>query len=499
LCLNERLLAEFRSGPSRTKIAGSTPTRMARVRILAVREDGEWRNILTTIRCRYGSREQQFSALEHDLGDEVVILGADLATSDADELVDDALAGRVQAGPETILYALAAQREHVATRGEVGKSLRMEPLHSPFADASAKVTEYWAAEEPEAQEAILSLLDRFSTWESKFGLRLSKRIDRVSNLVVFDAFDEIRVEAEREGDAVRVTARSRDEFEMGSYDACLDLYLDDDLVVSEIFPLAPPTQLRQHQVDWDAYRLRVFRRRDGRCVDDVAHYLLRAIHTRMHVGGGEIQVLGRDNKVIRTLRKKRLTTDVISSSKRSQSIRSRQLARRAYNREQSARADGDIFRFDPGEVEKVRFRLRKIVENLSASGPVYFADPYFFRASNELVKDLLFDLYEVSGMTPVRILAGTEPASSLSSDWPRQFRGNISARIVQRRRDKLKPGFHDRFVASPEGEFLLTHSTNGWNGDGVTIARLGHSVYFAQAEALWSRRGQLWEFKDLWQ
>ena len=65
LTLNEDLFAAATARRAGTTQQVRDQRRMARVRIVAVRDGGEWKNVLTTIRCRYGSRKSAFSALDH--------------------------------------------------------------------------------------------------------------------------------------------------------------------------------------------------------------------------------------------------------------------------------------------------------------------------------------------------------------------------------------------------------------------------------------------------
>ena len=48
------------------------------------------------------------------------------------------------------------------------------------------------------------------------------------------------------------------------------------------------------------------------------------------------------------------------------------------------------------------------------------------------------------------------------------------------------PGFHDRYLITPDREILITHSFSGWNADGVTFVTLPYGVYRAEAEQLWA-------------
>lgn len=68
---------------------------------------------------------------------------------------------------------------------------------------------------------------------------------------------------------------------------------------------------------------------------------------------------------------------------------------------------------------------------------------------------------------------------------PRALTNHIVVRAFLQRSDR-RPGFHDRYLITPEGEILITNSFNGWLKHGVTFVSLPYRVYRAEAQNLWA-------------
>ena len=481
--------------------------RMARVRILAVRVDGVWQNLLTTVRQRGGSAAGVPAHLPHDFGDEVSVIGGDLALVDAQELVQRALTGALAIGNEVIEYGLGFRQQHFAGRGESSKELVEEAMSSPFADHSSKVDEHWSESAPSGP-VVDRVLERFEPWGGRFGMNLARYDDRRGNLLVFDAIDEISADFGAEGGAVRVRADFGPGADPEGYVAALSLYLGDDIVVREMFSLHGRSLLKRYDTDWDACHLRVFRNRDGRCVDDLANHMLREISLRTQIAEPDLSLRDRRGKEFRRL--KRSTHGFDSSLQlgpEHEAARSRQLARRARNLKTKAEKDGWLLRCEPDERDRARSHLVRLVgEAARGAELVYVADPYFFRAGfqDEFMRDLFLDLVEAASGASLRILHGLEAEGTRSwGSLPKALTNRVDARSVRRLRGSdgdVRSGFHDRFVASRSAEFLFTHSINGWHTDGVTFVRLpGGGVYHSIAEELWNRpANEAWLVENIW-
>ena len=69
---------------------------------------------------------------------------------------------------------------------------------------------------------------------------------------------------------------------------------------------------------------------------------------------------------------------------------------------------------------------------------------------------------------------------------PKALTNHVTVRAFLQRSDPPKPGFHDRYLITPEREILITNSFNGWLKHGVAFASLPYGVYRAEANQLWA-------------
>lgn len=479
---------------------------MARVMVLAVQVDGAWHNLLTTLRQRAATPTGALECLPHELGDDVCIVRGDLELAHAETLLEEALTGRFTAAGVRVAYDLGFRQRHFAGRGEPGKELVEDAIPSPFAAHSANVEEYWSKSQPSGS-VVDRTLDGFQPWERRFGLNLARFDDRRGNLLVFDAIDEISADFHWEGGAVRVRADFGPGADPAGYRADLSLYLGDDIVAREMFALQGRSLLRRYETDWDACHLRVFRNEGGRCVDDVAHHMLRTISLQARLAEPALSLRDRRDKEFRRLRRSTHGFESnIQLAPENAPGRSRQLARRARNRTFKAEKDGWLARCEPDQRERARALLVSAVcEAAKGADLVYVADPFFFRLGlkSAFMLDLFLGLVEAASGSNLRVLHGQEGDETRSwGSLPKLVTQRVDVRGVRRPRGggRLQSGFHDRFVASRSAEFLFTHSINGWHKDGVTFVRLpGRGIYYGIAENLWNRPAdEEWHVEDAW-
>ena len=151
---------------------------------------------------------------------------------------------------------------------------------------------------------------------------------------------------------------------------------------------------------------------------------------------------------------------------------------------------GNFARFGPEEFDKaVKYFLSLMRQDSESTEPIYLADPYFnFMARPKSYKatQLYLDMFAATRSHSLRILC-TQKANGNAQPWwsnyPEQIASHVRVRAFRKQNDK--PGFHDRFLITPRGEIIITHSLNGWQQDGVTFARLPYDIYRAEAEFLW--------------
>ena len=144
-------------------------------------------------------------------------------------------------------------------------------------------------------------------------------------------------------------------------------------------------------------------------------------------------------------------------------------------------------RFRPGELERaIKHFISLLRRDAHQTAPVYLADPYFMSPlKGDKGLRLYLEMFAATTGRPLRILcAQREDNNELPwwSSYPRHLTTHIRVRSFVK---DDRPGFHDRYLITPEREVVITHSLNGWP-NGVTFASHPYGVYRAEAEQLWS-------------
>ena len=150
----------------------------------------------------------------------------------------------------------------------------------------------------------------------------------------------------------------------------------------------------------------------------------------------------------------------------------------------------DLFRFSSDEFEHAVRHFIDLINRVSDHrAPIYVADTYFMRGcGEESGLKLYLDLFAATAGRPLRILCAAPDDVGIWPWWSSlapMLRNHISIRSF-RDHDGRSPGFHDRFLITPERETIITNSFNGWAKDGVTFVNHGGDVYRAEAERLWA-------------
>lgn len=477
--------------------------RTARCRILAVRSKDKWVNLLTTIRHRQDDTRSDWEVLDSrsdaDRNSKIILIGADLLLEDSLPIITDMQEGNVNILNHVILYDLHERRDSFLGRDHVlSRFRRPPPFASPFSTHSAKLTEFWCLNpEPRAEWEALPE-DLKENWGHRLKVDLAVAIDRIGNCLVFEALDEVDCDlSSTKESSLRFELTMLEEFRPGAYFARISGDEDDDRLIDQILLIQRPVTIIPTPINVGYIESSVFRSSDGRCVDHMAAHLLREIRTEVTMMGPEIRLQNRRGQEFHRFRTG--TKTPWSKPQPKTTIRDWQLARREHAELLTAQSKGNLFRFDAGKSEDAWKKLSKLIEALP-DDPIYLADPYFFKALTvpDLIKTCI-DMFASCHGRSMRIICSgqnngntlTQPNAS-SIGIPMGLFGNVQVKsILETRLNKegkprLAPPFHDRWLATPSCEYLITHSVTGWENGGVTFVKLPFSLYFAEAERLWN-------------
>ena len=496
--------------PARALVTtGTTEDRTARMTVLTWHTPGvQPRNLLTLIRHRRkdelgpwaGEPDETWSSV--DLGHELRLFSLDASFERCQALVNHILdSGTLEIdglidGFE-IHYALESiPRRHWAYRDKRPLAL------SPFERYSAEVLEYWSfTAEPRKHwlEVLESLQSKAPPQLVHLGFPLDRRPDRVGNLMIAAAQDAIACDLTANRNQTLILHVDADELLPETYRASVWASHSGDEVLRREIPVTLGQTVIELESDIDHIGFAIFRTADGQCVDFMEGPLFMEASVRIELESGP--TLHLHHPPSRTTHKVHPSGSVSMLNVRSdddsaeldKGIRRLWLDRQVYEREAAARREGNFARFGPDEFdEAVEYFINLLRQGSDHTGPIYLADRYFMtpfsKDKKKQLEQLYLEMFAATTGRPLKILC-TEKDNGNAQPWWSNYPNLITDHVRIRsflKQDRSTPGFHDRYLITPEREILITHSLNGWPEGGVTFARLPYDIYRAQAKSLWS-------------
>ena len=487
---------------------GAMESRTARMTVLTWNEEGQeqplW-NLFTFVRHRHvdglgpwaGELAPTWS--EKGLGCGVRLWAFDGPLERCLEYVDQILeSGTLGIGEYEIGYDITSVcYRHRAFRDD--RSRADETIRSPFSRHSAELVEYWNFSDG-LRTRWLKVLESWTGDRSLIpkllGFPLDRHTDRVGNLMIAGAQDEIVCDLRvcRNNTLVLEVESTKDL--PGTYHASVWASYSGNEVLRCMVPARRGSTPIRVESKVDHIGFAVFRDSDGVCVDLMEVLLLMGININMHVSTGpSMNLTNKQGRSVHTVTlpgiKSQMTVEGdIEEGGMDREVRQRWLGNRAYVRETKARAERNVARFGPDEVDgAVDFVLEIVAASADRGQTIYFADPYFMnRLKGKSGARLYLGMFASTSHGSLRILCGERLTDATKPWWlsfPRQIRKHVSVRSFLKQRTE-RPGFHDRFLITPERELIITNSISGWAKEGVTFARVDFGVYRAEAEGLWS-------------
>lgn len=491
-------------------------SRAARMTVLECTESGgRARNLFTMVRHRrqdaLGPWESQDVErwLMDDLGSGLRLHRLNAPLEKCQALVDLILdSGKLEIEGVEVTYALHPNpRCHWAYRDE--SPLSDASVRSPFSKHSAEVIEYWSFES-DLRDRWLKVLDsppgNLPTRLRCLGFRLDRRSDRVGNLMITGAEDAITCDLVAGHDHKLRFQVDGDEILRGAYRATVWASHSGDEVIRRQIDVTLGQTVIDLTSDVDSVGFAIFRTLDAQCIDLMDANLVMEMQVRGHITSGPTLRFrnrqGRSDHAVvpaATTFVTRVRSDE-DSAEIDKGIRRWWLDRRLYQDEAEARKEHSFVRFQPDEFDQAAQHLVHLVRlDSHKSDPLYLADPYFppYLEEKTSADSMLVQLYlELIGATAgrqLRILCSQKKqlgAQPWWVDFPKALTNHISVRTFTKhgldKRGRVSPGFHDRYLITPEREVVITNSFNGWEKQGVTFITLKYGVYRTEAEKLWS-------------
>ena len=268
-----------------------------------------------------------------------------------------------------------------------------------------------------------------------------------------------------------------------------------DEVLRREVPVALGQTVIEFVSDIDHIGFAIFRAADGQCVDLMEVSLTMEVSIRLELESGPtLHLRNRQSPTIHTVNPSGSVSMInVQSDQESaeldKGIRRQWLDRQIYEREAAARRDGNLASFEPDQVDQAVSYFIDLLRQSAHTGPIYLADRHFMRRLNgDEGTQLYLDLFAATTGRSLCILCTQQENGDTQPWWssfPSQLTSHISVRAFLKK-DTQRPGFHDRYLSTPERDTLITNSFNGWRSGEVTFVSLPYGVFRSKAEYLWS-------------
>ena len=494
----------------------SIKERAARMTVLAWHEpDARPRNLFTLVRHRRRdalgpwASEAADQWFTDDLGHGLRVHFLDAPLEQCRAIVEQILdSGTLKTDGVEVEYLLhPIARRHWAYRDD--SRLTDTSVRSPFVRHSAEIIEYWSFE-AELRKRWLEILDSSSPSLLPrlihLGFPLERRVDRVGNVMVAGAEDAIAFDLKARHDQTLRFCVEADDLLPGAYHATVwGCNSGNDVIRREVAVRPGEAEIKLAS-NVDRVGFAAYRTVDGQCVDLMETFLIMEVTGRVNVASNPTMLIENRQRRFNHEVTPAGSPSVFSirsddeSAEIDKGIRRLWLERRLHEREAAARRDGNFVRFRPDEFDQAAQHIVHLLRRDShRTEPLYLADPYFTPYLNERTEadsnlvQLYLQLFAATTGRSLRILCAQKKQGDARPWWasyPETLTNHVRVRTVLKHDvhnpSKLKRGFHDRYLITPEREIVMTHSFNGWCEDGVTFITLPFEVYRAEAEELWS-------------
>lgn len=495
---------------------GNMKDRAARMTVLTWQEpDTRPRNLFTLVRHRRRDALGPWASepgerwFNDDLGQGLCVHSFDAPLERCQVFVDYILdSGTLKMDGVEVDYALyPIPRRHWAYRDD--RPLTDASVRSPFSRHSAEIIEYWSF--------VAGLRDRWlEVLESSpaslprrlmgLGFPLDRRGDRVGNLMIAGAEDAIACDLAARHDQTLRFHVDADDLPPGAYRATVWGSHSGNEVIRREVAVTPGQTIINLASDVDHVGFSICRTVDGQCIDLMEAFLIMEVNCRLEFASSSTLHIENRRRRVNHKVTPAGSTSMISicsddeSTEIDKGIRRLWLERRVHDREVDARKDGNFVRFQPDEFAQATQHVVNLLRRDShRTEPLYLADPYFMpylQAKTGVDADLVqlyLQLFAATTGRSLRVLCAQKKKGDARPWWanyPETLTNHVSVRAFLKRdeytSDKYNPGFHDRYLITPEREIVLTNSFNGWCKHGVTFIALPYKVYRSEAEQLWS-------------
>ena len=392
--------------------------RAARMTVLARKApDGQLRNLFTFLRHRRKDAMGPWESAPvkdwriEPLSADLCLLSFDASLERCEPIIDRVLeSGVLRVNGHEVRYSLEpVPRRHWAYRDQ--RTSQGDSIRSPFARHSAEIREYWSfSAQPRRQwrEELESSSNPGRSLLARLGFRLDRRSDRVGNLMIAGVEDGMSCDLRTHNDRTLTLVVEADGCAPGSYCGTVWASHSGDEVLRRQIALDSGETRFALESDVDSVGFEVFRLADGQCVDRMSHHLMMEVSLSLNVQmGPTLRLQDRKRRIAHEVNPFHDVSTIRvhadqDSPELDRRIRQQWLDHQSYRRESIARNEGDLVRFESGELGRASGHFVGILAaDREPPSPVYFADPYCMESVNTPVQiKLWLDICTANDWSP---------------------------------------------------------------------------------------------------
>lgn len=471
---------------------------MARIRILAKQVDNKWINLLTTIvNFKEKSPVKDFKIIKEFNNSSIILIEGFINGASLQEWLNLIFKNKLSniAGLNIYFNVTSTERTSFLSHKEYKLDKK---LLSPFKNTynSCKLYEYWCTDD--SIKNIWNKLGEESKKEISQNLEISlyEMIDRVGNILLFNEINEIDVIVIKQNKTViTVSVSPENKLKKNRYYAIIQVKSFDDIILKQgVYLNERYTDFHLQDEDYDI-EIEVYNTKTNECIFKNNFQFIKTIKLNMGMIGGKIILKNNSNDTIHSINSYSQSNSIIGDNSTSKEIEHQKIRNDWTNiliqKERLA------FRSFVGQqADEAMLYLQKLIRMVAANSKyIYVADPYFFSGSYNLqrFKDYI-NIFASIQHIEVRIITCYNELPNFIKDIKKSNNCNIFRNITIKSiveisnndtKKRIKPAFHDRWIASQKMEFAFTNSINNFS-NGVSFFK-SYTHYNLLSEMLWNK------------
>lgn len=467
---------------------------MARIRILAINNENNLINLLTSIVDFDISEKEEDFVLIKTFADAKLELFEGFFENENLQLLKSKIINnnQIEINEKTIIYDVNKNKRcsFLSSKNELFAS-NEKLISSPFEKCSClienwcendKVKNLWISLSTEVKQDISKCLD----------INLYELIDRVGNVLHFKELNEINISLIHQNDKfITFSASMKNKFVPNKYFATIQIKSYDDIILKKGFFINE--RFIDFEIEDEDYGIdvEVYNIENNECVFKETFYFMKELCLNLSIIGPKICFKDNNGTEVHSIQT--YSTDKTSTIRKTEKSKPIQyeMLRKKWT-DNLLRKEQHFYRgFSEVEYKEAIKYFQYLLKQLSNCKKeyIYIADPYFFENEFNIQRFINYmDIFTAVQDKELRILTCSKTLPKLLKNFKRSNKYNLFKNIRIKSiidiNKKTNNSFHDRWIASDNLEYGLTNSLNNFKKGVSFFKSIEH--YYCQSEILWN-------------